>query len=154
MYKKLLGVLLIILVMTACGGNSEIEEVIRNNVKDPASAQFKDLVISDNGKRACIAWNAKNSLGGYSDWHFAELKNAGNGWTVLNMEQTPSRCTAQLFKLRDDFLKIREKILNMEGGSEEIRAKIQQIDIDTNIPEEMLNELIINCNAYLNAVEQ
>jgi hypothetical protein len=61
------GGLLLLLVVVACLPNdkSAIEAAVKENLRDPGSAQFGDLVLSESGQRACIQYNGKNAFGGY-----------------------------------------------------------------------------------------
>ena len=89
--KPLLGLssialILLVLGLVACSDNSKIKDLIRQRLNDPESAKFKDMIVSKDGQRACIPWNAKNRLGGYGDWYMAELKKTNSGWVVESME--------------------------------------------------------------------
>ena len=108
--KKLLIALPMLLALVACGENAKIESAVRENLKDPASAQFKDVVISASGNFACKVWNSKNSMGGYGDWDIAELKKIASGWVVTKMQGSQQHCTADHFKSRDDTRKFYEDI--------------------------------------------
>lgn len=106
--KQPIALFVMLVLLAACGEGSKIKDVIRNNLKDPGSANFKDLVVSEDGKRACIVWNAKNSMGGYGDWNIAELKKDGlaaNGdkWIVKDMKGLSQNCTEISFR-KDDIL--------------------------------------------------
>lgn len=79
------------LALTACGltDQSKIEKAIRDNLKDPDSAQFRNLIIDKHGNRACIEFNAKNGFGGYGDWETVSLeKNSSmsNSWFPTNID--------------------------------------------------------------------
>lgn len=105
--KQILAMISLILVLAACGKgiNSnekfsypilEIEQAIRENLKDPASAQFKNLAISKGGSYACVHWNAKNSMGGYNDWATAQLRKSGSAWEVISMQASEPMCNADV----------------------------------------------------------
>jgi hypothetical protein len=64
--KKFLICLPLAITLLGCGEESKIRDLVRENLKDPDSAQFKDFIISNNDSVACITWNAKNSKGGYT----------------------------------------------------------------------------------------
>lgn len=77
------------LFLSGCSQQSAVEEVVQNHLKDPASAIFKDYVVSDGNQYACISWNAKNGFGGYTGWEVAFLKKVDGAWTVDTMKHSP-----------------------------------------------------------------
>jgi len=94
-------ILLLPILLAACGQGGQIEKAVREKLKDPDSAKFKDLVVSENGERACVVWNAKNSMGGYGDWDVAELQKINSSWKVNDMRGNESNCTPVGFKALD-----------------------------------------------------
>lgn len=86
--QKYLSFCVLSLALTGCGEQSAIEDAIRANLRDPDSAKFRNLVVSQKKATACIEWNAKNAFGGYGDWDVARLKNIGGSWVVLEMQVT------------------------------------------------------------------
>ena len=82
--KKSMSALSIVLALIACGQDdkAKIENAIRSSLNDPSSAQFKDFVISTRSRFACVSWNAKNKMGGYSDWQLARFRNNGGEWVA------------------------------------------------------------------------
>ena len=94
-------VLLLPIFLAACGQSGQIEKAVREQLKDPDSAKFKDMVISSDGNRACIVWNAKNSLGGYGDWDVAELEKVESGWKITRIKGQEDNCTPSGFKALD-----------------------------------------------------
>lgn len=64
--KKFLICLPLDITLLGCGEESKIRDLVRENLKDPDSVQFEDFIISNNDSVACITWNAKNSMGGYT----------------------------------------------------------------------------------------
>jgi hypothetical protein len=138
--KKLFVLLPLALMLSACGGEeSKIKNVVQQNLKDPSSVQFKDVVISENGWRACIIWNAKNSMGGYGDWNVAELRKIGSEWTAHEMNGSSSNCSESAFKAID------------AGEKAEIDAKEKAIELlqkAKNISSEEASKLATGvCNA-------
>lgn len=75
------------IAIAACGKSDkeQIEEAVRDNLKDPASGIFKGLVVTKKAEAACLHYNAKNSFGGYGDWNIAVLKKVGEEWRVADM---------------------------------------------------------------------
>lgn len=96
--KKGLFALVVCLGVAACGDGGKIEQAVRENLNDPDSAQFRDLVMSEDGRMACVGWNAKNMMGGYGQWKFARLEEVDSVWTVDEMEIPESECTQAALK--------------------------------------------------------
>lgn len=82
------GALSLVLLVVACpgGDKSAIKGAVKEGLKDPGSAEFGDMVFSENGQRACIQWNAKNGFGGYGEGSTAELEKQQGSWVVIAME--------------------------------------------------------------------
>ena len=99
--RKLIALIPIVFFLASCGDSSKIKDVVRQNLKDPGSAQFKDTIFSPDNKRACIVWNAKNSMGGYGNWDVAELKKENSEWTVTEMKGSEEDCSETGFKALD-----------------------------------------------------
>lgn len=99
--KKILPLLSIAFLLTSCGDSSEIKDLIRLNLKDPESAKFEDITFSDDNKRACVVWNAKNGMGGYGDWEITELKRENSEWTIKNLKGFTVNCNETGFKALD-----------------------------------------------------
>lgn len=116
--KSLLIVGLSSLALVACGEQSKIEDAVKQQLKDPGSATFKDLVISSDEHEACILWNAKNSLGGYGDWAVARLTNENSQWVVFNMQlsdqQIRDYCTDQQMESNAHLRKTMEDFRNLK----------------------------------------
>ena len=112
--KKSLSVLFILLSLTGCSEQSSIENAVRENLRDPESAQFKNTVVSKNSTQACVEWNSKNSFGGYGNWDVALLKKDNGLWTVSEM-QVPSKrihmCSKERLDLNDSYVETRNKLL-------------------------------------------
>ena len=75
--KKTLAIIFAVLSLGACTSSDvdKAKEAVKVNLKDPGSAQFKDVtVVTDI---VCGKFNAKNSMGGFSDYEkFAYLDGA------------------------------------------------------------------------------
>ena len=84
--KKSMSVLFILLSLAGCSEQSSIENTIRENLRDPESSKFRNLVVSKGSSRACIEWNAKNAFGGYSDWDVARLDKINGEWSISQMQ--------------------------------------------------------------------
>lgn len=98
---SLIALFLMTSLVGACGDSSKIEGAIRENLKDPVSANFKDVVFSPDNKRACVEWNAKNSMGGYGSWSIAELTKYDSDWIVKDMKGSDRNCTEIGFEALD-----------------------------------------------------
>jgi len=116
--KKIILYVSLTMVLVACGDRSKIETAVRENLKDPKSAQFKDSILSSTGNFSCSIWNAKNSMGGYGDWSFAELKKNNSEWVVMKMQGEQDNCTA-------DALEQKEKTLNISELMKDINRSNQ-----------------------------
>lgn len=106
--------LLTLLVLTSCGDNNKeaIQAAIKDRLKDPNSAQFKSVAISESGKRACTVWNSKNSFGGYGDWQVSELVNDGSRWIIAKMDGSESNCSESAFRTRDEIEALTPKLVD------------------------------------------
>lgn len=98
---KLLNFLPCFLLVVACSQQSEIEKAVSAQLKDPSSAQFKNIVVDENLDRACTQWNAKNSFGGYGEWQVAELWRINSKWTVVEMNASNMECSLVGLKAAD-----------------------------------------------------
>lgn len=104
---KLPVLLLVLLALTGCGDSelasdsSKIKDSVRGKLNDPGSAEFKEMVISKDGKRACIIWNAKNQMGGYGKWKVAELTKNESKWTLKEMDGLEQNCSSVGFTSTD-----------------------------------------------------
>lgn len=94
------GILALIacLGVVGCNDGSKIEQAVRENLNDPDSAKFRGLTVSEDGRMACISWNAKNMMGGYGQWKFARLEEKESGWFVENIEIPESQCSEAALK--------------------------------------------------------
>jgi len=96
--NKSLVVFPLLLALVACGDGSKIKDTIREHLKDPSSAEFKALVTNESGNKACIVYHAKNSMGGYGDWHAAFLDKNKSGWVVRGLEGVTESCSENELK--------------------------------------------------------
>lgn len=108
MHKVLLTLLFMLVTLEGCGmgDQSKVENAIRDHLKDPASAQFKNFVISKGGNYACIGWNSRNSMGGYGDWDTAELFKQGSKWIVKAMRASELLCTEESLNTNESLYSI------------------------------------------------
>lgn len=63
------------------------KELVRRELKDPSSAEFKDIYVASTpkgGKKACGWVNAKNSYGGYVG--FQRFISNGTDYTSMDKE--------------------------------------------------------------------
>ena len=102
------------LLLSGCSQSSGVEDAVRSNLKDPESAKFKELMLSDSGHFACVSWNAKNSFGGYGNWDTALLKKTDLGWVVENMKI--EGCSEHVKQIED----LEKAAADFDRGSREI----------------------------------
>lgn len=106
MRKLVIPVLMVSALIGGCSGTSgdesAIKTAVKRNLKDPDSAKFEQMSLSEDKKRACIVWNAKNSMGGYGDWQIAKLEKSDAEWKVTALEGGQSyECVESGFKALD-----------------------------------------------------
>lgn len=59
------GILVLLLALTACG-TSEAEEAVKRSMLEPAATQFRDVKTCDADQNLIVGdFNAKNRVGGY-----------------------------------------------------------------------------------------
>lgn len=131
MLKKL-AILLSAVALVACGEQSAIEAAVKENLKDPESARFADLVVSKSGSRACVSWNAKNSFGGYGEQSIAELAKANDVWTVEEMKGRAQNCGEPGFKARE------AEVVAEKEAAVKVLATIQRVRSMTREQAELL----------------
>ena len=98
--RMLLGAGLVSLTLAACGNSDvgKIKDAVRQRLKDPDSAKFGTVVMDSYATRACIEFNAKNSMGGYVGTQIAEVVKRNDVWNVLIMDQSASNCEQMQLK--------------------------------------------------------
>ena len=92
---------------------SKIKDIIRDDLNDPKSAQFKNYLLSKDGRLACIVWNAKNEMGGYDDWKTTLLNKVNSEWILISRTDIPMFCTERSFKLFDEAVGILQEVHNI-----------------------------------------
>lgn len=95
--RKIIFGIFILTILVGCGDSSKIKFIIKNQLNDPDSAQFKDIIFSKNEEIACISWNAKNQIGGYGEWKYTLLfKGNDSSWEIFNDRKASSdTCTKE-----------------------------------------------------------
>lgn len=73
---------MIALCFSACSNDTEIKKAIQINLKDPDSAKFELILISEDQSIACAIWNAKNGFGGYGELEISELRKRDGTWRI------------------------------------------------------------------------
>lgn len=114
--------LLLCAVLSACGGG-EFEKMVKRDLKDPDSAQFRETVRSNELGLACIEWNAKNSFGGYGGWKVAQFEKVEGRWAMRLME-AHHPCDEASLRLQDDARKREAK-----GDAAAEAARIEAIKL-------------------------
>jgi uncharacterized lipoprotein YajG len=79
-----LAILMCVLALAGCSKRSAIEDVVRENLIDPDSAQFGEIVEytgRDGDAEACVMVNSKNRMGGYTGESVVVVqKDADGNW--------------------------------------------------------------------------
>lgn len=123
-----------LLALTASGCSSEkgdIERVIMSRLKDPDSVKFYELNITERKTRACIVFNAKNSLGGYGERHLASLSKQNGIWVIDESDANRNRCSQEHFNAIDDFEDMRDEFrdyISHSANAEDLSAYIKSLD--------------------------
>jgi hypothetical protein len=87
------------ILITGCSSvESEMQEVVRGNLKDPDSAKFGKFTMIDDD-RFCLTVNARNSMGGFTGDQEALGINFGNQklgdvWLVTFMKTGHASCVS------------------------------------------------------------
>lgn len=94
MRNGLVGLSVILVVLTGCGDSDvgRIEAAVKARLVDPDSVKFGSVTFSPKGESACIEYNAKNRMGGYSGQTIASLIYGADGWKVEQMEWRADLC--------------------------------------------------------------
>lgn len=95
--NKYLIFITIVLVLAGCGDKDgpKIQSAVKAKLRDPSSAQFKDMVLSKNKIYACITFNAKNGAGAYGSWSIAEVSKKDGQWEVTNLDAKAANCSSE-----------------------------------------------------------
>jgi hypothetical protein len=120
----LIAVFIAPLLVTGCGDGSQLEDIIKSKINDPKSAQFKDATFSQNGNRACISWNSKNSTGGYESWKTSEFrKTKESNWVISSFSGSIDHCSENAFKTIEAENDAHRKALELYKGPRSITAE-------------------------------
>lgn len=79
---KICTVLVGLIILAGCSQRDPIEGAVLENLVDPDSAKFGELVLSEDEERACIGVNAKNPMGGYTGETYFIVHKVEGGWEV------------------------------------------------------------------------
>jgi len=82
---KLLSVVACCIAIGGCNSHSEARELIAHQLKDPGSAQFRDLIARDG--TTCGWVNSKNSYGAYAG--FSPFLVVGTYSRILDSDSDP-----------------------------------------------------------------
>jgi hypothetical protein len=98
--KRSIALLCGALTLAACGENSNIEEAVRENLIDPDSAKFGEIVRytdKDDDEMACVMVNAKNRMGGYTGESIVTaIRNDKGEWRALGSGPEGYDCTSYI----------------------------------------------------------
>lgn len=111
--RLIVAVTSLLFLLTGCGEQSTFEKLIKADLIDSESAQFRDLVLSDNKSRACLSYNAKNRFGGYVGWSVAMFEKREAGWHLTVLNSSPMNCSEPYFTAMDESEKAK-KIAELE----------------------------------------
>lgn len=95
MRAKMLGTACAVLLLAACG-NSDVagmKNAIKSRLVDPDSAKFGAIAFWPDESKACIEYNAKNRMGGYSGGKVALMKKQNGSWEVDQMDWRSDLCS-------------------------------------------------------------
>jgi hypothetical protein len=84
-----------VMLLVACGDKDveAIKKEVKSNLIDPDSVKFGATAFWPKGDEACIEYNAKNRMGGYSGQKIALLKMRDGIWSVDRMEVRATSCS-------------------------------------------------------------
>ena len=99
--KKLWLLAFVPLLLAGCGDQKTLENLVKEQLKDPESVMFKEFTISEKKTQACLVFNAKNGFGGYGAWNVAEFVKYGDKWRISTLDGREENCTAPGFKALD-----------------------------------------------------
>jgi len=92
--KGLLAVAAVAL-LAGCGDASKLKSIVKENLIDPDSAKFGDLVMDKTGHWACLEVNAKNRMGGYGGTQLARFTKDGDDWALVGIDENYTWCTEE-----------------------------------------------------------
>lgn len=95
--KKIFVLVPLVLMLAACGEESDVKKAVSATLIDPDSAKYGEFTkVGDNG--ACITVNAKNRLGGYTGNSEAFLIKIKDHWIVAsNNRETSHETCVKIF---------------------------------------------------------
>jgi hypothetical protein len=176
LFPRVLFSIIVASIMTGCSSDkSDIENVIKQQLKDPESAMFRDMAMNQSKNRACIVWNAKNSLGGYGDLSSSYLRKAEGNWKLDDIDTKEKYCSQVYFDAIDEFhhlldlmnnspkyeldpknesspeLKVQVKILKVQADELKLAANKWEENID-KIDTEFILSMNKGLEAYMSLV--
>lgn len=141
---------IIILVFVVLGGcdrsTSEtlIQRAVLEKLKDPESAKFKKIIISQNN--ACVEVNAKNSYGAYSGYTSVHLRQLlPDKWVVEDMDGGVCRLDIIENKIADNNHDV-DRYKNSEGHVVKILKEKNLINRDLISADQIKNA---KCRDYV-----
>lgn len=81
--KKLFVLFPLVLILAACGAESDVKKAVIATLIDPDSVKFGETTLIGEDA-ACITVNAKNTMGGYTGNKELYLRKMNNAWIVGN----------------------------------------------------------------------
>jgi len=133
--------LTIFLTLFGCSQTDGVESAIKKNLKDPESARFDRILVSEDGIRACAIWNAKNGFGGYGYAEISELNKINDRWIISDRKINDGECNESFYELRDKTRKLAIKLINDSRVPDEMKNDIQRVINSKNEYLEMYKNL-------------
>jgi len=139
---RLLTGLMIALCFSACSNDTEIKKAIQINLKDPNSAKFELILISEDQSIACAIWNAKNGFGGYGELEISELRKRDGTWRISQKKIDRDLCNSEIYKIRDEIKRREGELLKSDKTPSELKELIRNSqDVEYESPMLMRAEL-------------
>ncbi len=116
--KYIIPIVAIALAAFGCSSdNTDVENVIKQRLKDPESARFQSIAMNSAKNIACVTWNAKNSFGGYGESTLSSLRKTADSWQIDNLEVQDDYCTQQYLDALDELYRISERLIKLAHNS-------------------------------------
>lgn len=157
LHKYVSCLIVLLFFVTACGNtDSQIESLIRDRLLDSNSAQFKTIVKSASGSRACAIWNAKNTMGGYIEWQYTKFSKSGGNWVISKVKEDSEFCTKEYLYWQDEYDKYSNLLMGLKDsdeGTKELQLRIKRLETVDALPEDLLVKIVGSLKVYISTLE-